>query len=205
MPACHSIQMTVVAKLSISEAISKFPPYPEYGSWWYNLGVLKRVYHRLDAQHISTKGAEKYGSTRWVLLGTRHSRRNHSGGRRAFFVLNLQIFLLAVLLYLLNEHVIKHMTQNLFFQGHFNDLLAMGLLLPYSNVLLSLYPHRDLRLLRPVPLFVFVLLIGLFWEYATPLYLSRSISDPLDVLAYVVGGVLYYGLITFKYKQISVQ
>ena len=28
---------------------------------------------------------------------------------------------------------------------------------------------------------------GIFWEYITPLFNSRSVSDPLDIVAYLTG------------------
>ena len=32
-------------------------------------------------------------------------------------------------------------------------------------------------------------LCGLFWEYVSPLLISGSVSDPLDLLAYLAGGL----------------
>ena len=40
----------------------------------------------------------------------------------------------------------------------------------------------------PLAATVFLLLCGLFWEGITPLYLPRSVADPLDLLAYWLGG-----------------
>ena len=36
---------------------------------------------------------------------------------------------------------------------------------------------------------LFLLGCGLFWEVLTPLYLSRSVGDPRDVLACWLGGM----------------
>lgn len=47
---------------------------------------------------------------------------------------------------------------------------------------------RSLRL-RFLPVSAFLLGCGLFWEYVTPLYLPRSVSDPRDVLAVWLGGM----------------
>ena len=35
----------------------------------------------------------------------------------------------------------------------------------------------------------YLLLCGLFWEGITPLYLARSVGDPWDVLAVLLGGL----------------
>lgn len=128
-------------------------------------------------------------------MGADHRRGHRAGRHRSFFLLNLFMFCGSILLYGLNEWVLKPRTGHAFFLGHFNDVLAMGLLLPYSNVLLGLYTGRDLRLLRLWPLLLFTLAVGVFWEVVTPLYYATSVGDPWDVLAYFVGGFLYYGLV----------
>lgn len=128
-------------------------------------------------------------------MGADHRRGDRPGRRRAFFLLNLCVFSATVLLYLLNEFGLKAWTEHAFVQGHMNDLLAMGLLLPYSNVLLGLYTGRDLRLVRFGPIVSFALLVGLFWEYVTPFYYEKSVGDPWDVVFYVAGSLVYYGLL----------
>lgn len=41
-------------------------------------------------------------------------------------------------------------------------------------------------------IYLFTLLVSIEWEYITPLYLSRSVSDPMDIVAYFLGVTLYY-------------
>jgi hypothetical protein len=41
----------------------------------------------------------------------------------------------------------------------------------------------------------FTLLVGLFWEYVTPLYRISKVSDPFDLIAYVAGSVTYFLII----------
>ena len=41
-----------------------------------------------------------------------------------------------------------------------------------------------------VPAWGYLLGCGLFWEYVTPLYLPRSVSDPWDILAVWLGGTV---------------
>ena len=33
---------------------------------------------------------------------------------------------------------------------------------------------------------------GVFWEYVTPLFRVETVSDPFDILTYIVGGILYW-------------
>ena len=40
------------------------------------------------------------------------------------------------------------------------------------------------------PAWGYLLGCGLFWEYVTPLYLPRSVSDPWDILAVWLGGTV---------------
>jgi len=55
-----------------------------------------------------------------------------------------------------------------------NGSLAMGNRPPLKGIL---------------PVSVFLAGCGLFWEVVTPLYLPRSVSDPLDVAAVWLGGM----------------
>jgi len=76
-----------------------------------------------------------------------------------------------------------------FLTCYFHDILAGILIVSLTNLLL-----KQLRL-PPLGSFgtvsCFVLLCGLFWEYVTPLYLPRAVSDPWDLLAYWGGGLIY--------------
>ena len=33
---------------------------------------------------------------------------------------------------------------------------------------------------------------GIFWEYITPLFRHNTTTDPCDILAYMIGGFLYW-------------
>lgn len=74
-----------------------------------------------------------------------------------------------------------------FLSWYFADLLAGALILMLLNALLALAGRRPVR--RMLPAAAFLLGCGLFWEYVTPLYLSRSVSDPWDLAAYLAGGL----------------
>lgn len=70
---------------------------------------------------------------------------------------------------------------------HFSDFLAGGLMLCVLGALLAA-AGRSLRP-RVLPVSAYLLGCGCFWEYVTPLYLSRSVSDPRDILAVWLGGM----------------
>lgn len=63
-------------------------------------------------------------------------------------------------------------------QCYFNDILA-GITL---NAMMSSTTKYNARW----GLYL-TIVAGIFWEYITPLFNSRSISDPLDIVAYLTG------------------
>ena len=86
----------------------------------------------------------------------------------------------------------KTHTENILIQNHLNDVLAGVLLLCYINALSIVSNQPKLIVTRLSTVALITLSSGLFWEYITPIYLSKSVSDPLDVIAYIAGGVLYW-------------
>ena len=97
-----------------------------------------------------------------------------------------------LLIYTFNKLYLKTHTDNILIQNHLNDVLAGVLLLCYINALSIVSNQPKLIVTRLSTVALITLSSGLFWEYITPLYLSKSVSDPLDVIAYIVGGVLYW-------------
>lgn len=111
-------------------------------------------------------------------------------------LLNIVIFLICYLLYLLNESILKNLN-NLFFTGYYNDILAPILLLSYSNFLLSKYKKN----LIGTKSFIFILVCSIIWEFFAPLIREGSVIDPFDFVAYLFGCFLYnviYKFITNK-------
>lgn len=37
-------------------------------------------------------------------------------------------------------------------------------------------------------------LCGLFWEIVTPIYVNYSVGDPIDIIAYMFGGFVYWAI-----------
>ena len=63
-------------------------------------------------------------------------------------------------------------------QCYFNDVLAGITLNAMMSSTTKYTPRWGLCL---------TLVAGIFWEYITPLFNSRSVSDPLDIVAYLTG------------------
>lgn len=73
------------------------------------------------------------------------------------------------------------------------------MILSLANLLLS--AGRLPPLTRVLPAAAFLLLCGLFWEYVSPLLVSGSVSDPLDLLAYLAGGLVVLPLLRLARPQ----
>lgn len=104
---------------------------------------------------------------------------------------NLVIILGVLSLYFLNNSYFKLHTAGIvgyIMICHFNDYLCGVLFLAYSNIFLA---TKNLELKKFFPSMLYSFLAGVFWEYITPLYRKNSVSDWLDVFAYVVGGITY--------------
>lgn len=96
----------------------------------------------------------------------------------------------AVLLYAANRFVLLPITSgplHILLAWYFADFLAGGLMLCILNALLAAAKRPPLT--RVLPVSAFLLACGGFWEYVTPLYLPRSVSDPRDILAVWLGGM----------------
>lgn len=73
------------------------------------------------------------------------------------------------------------------------------MILSLANLLLS--AGRLPPLTRVLPAAAFLLLCGLFWEYVSPLLVSGAVSDPLDLLAYLAGGLAVLPLLRLARQQ----
>lgn len=103
-----------------------------------------------------------------------------------------RLFLTSVALYALNRWVVKPSLPagELFFSGHFNDLLVIPCALPPLLLL-----HRRLRLRHDdapptaSEVAVHVAVWSVFFEVLAPLFVRAARADAWDVLAYLAGGL----------------
>ena len=100
-------------------------------------------------------------------------------------------------LYILNRFVLlprAHGLLHRLLSGYFADFLAGGMMVILLFAVLHLAHRKPPRLWHCLAL---ALACGLFWEYITPLYLPRSVSDPWDILAVLLGGM---GILPILYR-----
>lgn len=74
---------------------------------------------------------------------------------------------------------------------HLNDFIGGFAFMCYVNLLLDLVKPQA-RFKSPLVILIFISLCGLFWEYAAPAFVAESVSDPIDVLSYAFGGLIYW-------------
>lgn len=114
-------------------------------------------------------------------------KKSYSRAPVNFYLAHISFFL-----YCLNQLFFKAQTNgwiHYILQCHFNDVLAGLLLMSYSNFLLTIHEKAIIKLNQIV---LYCLLVGLFWEYVIPLIKASSVSDPIDILCYIIGGMVYW-------------
>ena len=102
---------------------------------------------------------------------------------RSFRAYNIIIFVIALSLYLLNNHFLHEV--NWFFMFYFNDFLAIVVLLSFLNIV---YPYK----LTNLWLIVLVTILASFvWEYVALFIKPGSIFDFVDIICYFGSMVIY--------------
>ena len=120
--------------------------------------------------------------------------RRYRGAADLILPVRRYVTLMAVIAaaYAVNRFVLIPLTGWRLLAWYGADFLAGGMMLLLLMTVLRLAGRR---LPGPVLSLLFCLCCGLFWEYVTPLYLSRSVSDPWDVAAVVLGGACWLPLL----------
>lgn len=126
--------------------------------------------------------------------------RNNLGHCDSFIILNAVVLVSCFLVYLANQYCFKRLSDHFIIHGYLNDFLAMPLLLSYSNILIFVGKRHRILLTTLKSVIPFTILVGLFWEYVTPLYRSSKCCDPYDLIAYILGSLMYWTIVkTFKH------
>lgn len=132
-------------------------------------------------------------------------RRNFCGSlyfRRYRLIIkrNIKIIVITIIFYVLNQNIKNLIPNNMlrwFMTCYFNDTIGGMTFVAYCSII-TCFRDRRLRKLHHIEILMFF--CGIFWEYVTPLFRENTVSDPYDILAYMLGGFLYW-LIMLKGKQ----
>lgn len=79
---------------------------------------------------------------------------------------------------------------NLFCNGYLNDILGTTIFLLYLSIVLSFL--KKTFTFKFAHIVYITLFCGILWEYFTPLYRYDTVSDPIDIPAYMVGGIFFW-------------
>lgn len=77
-----------------------------------------------------------------------------------------------------------------FLNGYLNDIVGAIVFLLYLSIVLSYLKKTFVFKLCHVQ--SIILICGILWEYVTPIYRNDTVSDPIDILAYLFGGILFW-------------
>ena len=100
---------------------------------------------------------------------------------------------IAMLLYIVNRFWLKHLKVpyiDYLLKNHFNDFIGGFVFPAYVNLVLVLSGRNPINNFGVLVLFM--LGVSVIWEFVFPQFLSYSTSDILDVVAYMLGTLLYY-------------
>ena len=109
---------------------------------------------------------------------------------------NIKYGTIAFLIYMLNRFLLKSLNLPIIsyiLKNHFNDFLGGFIFCCYINALLY-FSHKKM-INNFWILIIFMFLVSISWEFIFPLFLDYSISDWFDVVAYLLGTILYYLLL----------
>lgn len=114
--------------------------------------------------------------------------------------LNMALIPIVLVLYLLNNNYFKLHTTGIiryFLICYFNDLICPLLFFSYANLLL-------LTVNREITQLWLICLIGLcascFWEFGAPYIKATAITDPVDIVFYLTGSIIYWGMLRCSRK-----
>lgn len=99
------------------------------------------------------------------------------------------------MLYFCNQFIKTRVSIDLmrwFLSCYFNDIIGGITFIAYCNIIFDYYNKKMANLWQTEFL---LFCSGLFWEYITPLFRPNTVTDILDIIAYMIGGLLYWLII----------
>lgn len=75
---------------------------------------------------------------------------------------------------------------------YWNDVICGCLIIAITNFILNHYLGREYKIEKLMGILLFDFACGLFWEFIIPIIREDSSSDSVDILAYLLGGIVYW-------------
>ena len=108
------------------------------------------------------------------------------------------ILISCVILYFANQYYFKSLGI-LFFNDHFNDLIAIPLYFAAINVILYYTLEKEINSFKI--LFLMTIALSFLGEYVSLYTRKGSVFDYLDILCYFIGLVVYYIIKNYPKKS----
>lgn len=123
--------------------------------------------------------------------------------RKLIFAIQAPILAFASLLYVVNKLFLgpgwdSSSCIGFFLTGYFDDMLAPIVFFSLVNMSFSV---SRVQMVYIMPLVMFTVIAGCFWEFIAPVFIEESVSDPADFVAYIVGTVVYWAATSFIRQQ----
>ncbi len=118
---------------------------------------------------------------------------------------DILVFCIAMSLYALNRFFLKYAFDGFIgyiLKCHFNDFLGGICINAYIDfIILNSKYYLRYKFFKLYQIMLISLVCGLLWEYIFPLFWEHGTSDYLDVFAYLIGGIVYWCIITTIRKK----
>lgn len=105
---------------------------------------------------------------------------------------------ISLIIYLVNKFWLKQIVSHWFIQCYLNDVMAGVCFSAICQLLICFWIKRQIRDVENILL---LYLAGIYWEFITPIYLSRSTTDLFDLPAYLLGGFIMIALRKLQRKR----
>lgn len=105
---------------------------------------------------------------------------------------NACLIIITLFLYMVNQLIKTEISNEViryFCICYYNDTIGSITFIAYCNLVLK-NCGKSLDKLYKIELTLF--LAGIFWEYITPIFRSNTTTDILDIIAYMIGGYIYW-------------
>lgn len=115
-------------------------------------------------------------------------------------VLNIICMLVSVMVYFFNNSYLKKYTDgliNYFCKNYLNDIFANLVFIPIVVIILS---YNGYKIKNTFFIMMIGIVAGMFWEYISPMINKNSVYDPLDLICYLIGTIIYCMLYSLNKK-----
>lgn len=102
------------------------------------------------------------------------------------------VFIISALLFSTNQLVLLSEIQHPFLSGYVDDILVIPIVLSLVTILIRFFTKNPSFRVDLGMLITSVVLFSIAFEWLLPRFSDKYTADPIDVLCYCVGAIVYY-------------